>query len=131
MSIGGSIEAVSLAGRNFSVAADADVSRKLGGFEQTFEPNGDSTGRFIRTRVGWALSGLVIDVNDLRGDHEYLQELQRGEHADADGCIAISVTYVSQAVYSGRGNVVDAAEYASMASTSSLSLMGPGELTKQ
>jgi len=131
MSTGGSIESVSIRGRNFSVAADADVARKLGGFENELQMNGDSTARVIKTRTGWSLSGVVIDVNDLRADQEFLQELQNGRRADIDGFYAIAITYASGAVYSGRGTVVDAVEYASQASTAGLSLAGPGELTKQ
>jgi hypothetical protein len=131
MSTGGSIEAVSIRGRNFSVAADADVTRKLGGFENAVEPNGDGTARKIMTRVAWSLSGIALDVNDTRGDHEFLQEIQNGENADVDGFYAIAITYASGAVYSGRGTVIDATEYASMASTISVSLAGPGDLIKQ
>jgi len=131
MSTGGSIEAVSIRGRNFSVAADADATRKLGGFTSTVEPNGDGTARKIMTRVAWAIGGLTLDVNDVRGDHEFLQEIQNGENADVDGWYPIAVTFASGAVYSGRGTVVDDAEFASMASTVGVQLSGPGELIKQ
>lgn len=131
MSTGGSIESVSIRGRNFSVAADADVSRKLGGFENAVEMNGNATARVIKTRVAWMLSGITVDVNDTRGDHEFLQEIANGTNADVDGFFTVSITYASGAVYSGRGQVTDAIEYGSQNTTASVSLSGPGELTKQ
>lgn len=131
MSVAGSIARVSLRGRSFSVAADADVSRKLGGFESAIEMNGDGTARVIKTRQGWALSGIAVDINDIRGDQEFLVELQNGVRADADGFYAVSIEYASGAIYSGRGTVIEAVEYGSMAGTAALSLAGPGTLTKQ
>lgn len=133
MSVGGSIQEISIGGRIFSVAADADVSRKLGGFSSAFEANGDGGGRLIKTREGWELGGIAVDVNDTRADHEALQDFQDGTAPgrDADGFYAISITYASQAVYSGRGTVLEGAELASMATTASIKLGGPGKLQKQ
>lgn len=126
MSTGGSIESVGLAGRTFSVAADADSNRKLGGFENEVQMNGDGTGRLIKTRVGWMLDGLTISIDDLRGDHEYLQDL-----ADRTDFFAVDITYASGAVYSGTGQITGEAQVASQATTASLSLHGPGKLTQQ
>ncbi len=41
--VGGSIESVTLDGRTFAVAADAEAQRKLGGFENEVQANGDGT----------------------------------------------------------------------------------------
>lgn len=73
--IGGSIESVSLDGRNFAVAADAEAQRKLGGFENEVQANGDGNARLIKTRVPLSIDGLTIEVDDDRGDHEFLQDL--------------------------------------------------------
>ncbi len=62
VAIGGSIEEVSLAGRIYSVPADVDTGRKLGGFENEFQPNGDGSGRLVKTRTGWAIDGLAVGV---------------------------------------------------------------------
>ena len=39
--VGGSIESVTLNGRPFPVAADAEAQRKLGGWENEVQANGD------------------------------------------------------------------------------------------
>ena len=72
---GGSIESVTLDGREFPAAADAEAQRKLGGFENEVQPNGNGTARVIKTRVPWSLDGLTIEIDDSRGDHEFIQEL--------------------------------------------------------
>lgn len=131
MSTGGSIQRVSIRGRGFSVASDADVARKLGGYENAVEMNGDSTARVIKTRTGWALTGVVLDVNDIRGDQEFLQEIADGKDADVNGFYAVAITYASGATYSGRGQISEGIEGASMNTTATLSFAGPGKLTKQ
>lgn len=133
MSVGGSIQEISIGGRIFAVAADADVSRKIGGFSAAFEANGNGSGRKILTREGWELGGLTVDVNDTRGDQEALQGYQDGTAPgrDADGFYAVSITYASQDVWSGRGTVLEGAEFASMATTAAIKLGGPGKLVKQ
>lgn len=131
MSTGGSIKGLSIKGRGFSVAADADTNRKVGGYENALEMNGDATARVVKTMSGWALTGLVIDVNDLRGDQEYLQEIADGKGVDINGFVWISIEYASGAIYSGRGQVLEAIEGASMNTTATLSLAGPGKLVKQ
>lgn len=131
MSTGGSIEGISIRGRNFAVAADADAARKLGGFSSAIEMNGNGTARVIKTREAWSLTGLQVDVNDVRGDHEFLQGIANGDNADVDGYYTIAITYASGAVYSGRGTLTDPVEYASQNTTAAVSVMGPGELTKQ
>src|SRR6187399_1934952 len=56
----GSIEEVSLKGRRFAVAADADVNVGLGGFNLEKQDNGDGSVRYIKTRVGWKLDGVQL-----------------------------------------------------------------------
>lgn len=126
MAIGGSIESVGLAGRTFSVAADADSNRKLGGWENELQMNGDGTGRNIKTRVGWTVDGLQISIDDLRGDQEYLQDLQ-----DRPDFFPIDITYASGAVYSGLGQVTGEQQTGSQATTAAVTLSGPGQLKKQ
>ena len=46
--VGASVEGISIGGRNFPVAADADVTIDLGGDSNTVEMNGDGTGRLIK-----------------------------------------------------------------------------------
>jgi len=124
--VGGSIESVSLDGRNFSVAADADVSRKLGGFENEIMPNGDATARLIKTRVPWVLDGLTLNVDDVRGDHEFINELSK-----RNDYFPIAATYVSGETYQGAGQISGETQSSSQTATVAVSLSGPGELTKQ
>ena len=72
MAIGGSIEEITLSGRSFAVAADAEAQRKLGGFENEVLANGNGTARLIKTRVPLSIDGLTLEVDDDRGDQEYL-----------------------------------------------------------
>lgn len=123
---GGSIESVGLAGRTFSVAADADSNRKLGGWENEVQPNGDGTGRLVKTRVAWLVDGLTLSIDDLRGDQEYLQDLK-----DRLDFFPIDITYASGAVYSGLGQVTGEEQTSSMSTTAAVTLSGPGRLNRQ
>ena len=124
--IGGSIEAVSLSGRVFSVAADAEVQRKLGGWENEVQANGDGTARIVKTRVPFSLDGLTLTVDDTRGDHEFLQDL-----AGRKDFFVMSITYASGVTYQGTAQIVGEMQASSQSATASVSLMGPGSLTKQ
>lgn len=124
--VGGSIESVSVRGRLFAVAADADSNRKLGGFESEFQANGDGSARKIKTRVTWMLDGLTLEVDEDRDDQQFLQD-----RADEDGAVAITIKYASGAVYQGTGSVTDELQFSSQNTLCSVSLSGPGRLTKQ
>lgn len=124
--IGGSIESISMDGRNFAVAADAEAQRKLGGFENEVQANGDGNARLIKTRVPLSLAGLTIEVDDDRGDHEYLQEL-----SDRNDFFAIAITYASGKTYQGRAQLTGELQSSSQNATAAVSLTGPGILTAQ
>lgn len=126
MAVGGSIESIALDGRNFPVAADAEVQRKLGGFENEVMANGDGTARLIKTRVPLALDGLTVVVDDDRGDHEFLQAL-----SNRNDYFPIAITYASGATYQGTAQITGELQASSQNATASVSLMGPGQLTKQ
>lgn len=123
---GGSIESVSLRGRIFAVAADAEAQRKLGGFENEVQANGNGTARIIKTRVPLSIDGLTLTVDDSRGDHEFLQEL-----SNALDYFPISITYASGITYGGSAIITGELSASSQNATAAVSLMGPGELTKQ
>ncbi|GAG36884.1 unnamed protein product [marine sediment metagenome] len=125
-SVGGSIESVTLDGRNFAVAADAEAQRKLGGFENEVQSNGDGTARIIKTRVPLGLDGLTVDTDDSRGDHEFLQAL-----SDRNDYFPIAITYASGLTYQGSAQIVGETQTSSQNATTAVSLMGPGILTKQ
>ena len=124
--VGGSIESVGLDGRQFAVAADAEAQRKLGGFENEIQANGDGTARIIKTRVPLMLSGLTLVTDDGRGDHEYLQAL-----ANRQDFFPVSITYASGSVYQGTAIIAGELQSSSQNATAQLDLSGPGTLTKQ
>ena len=124
--VGGSIESVNLSGREFAVAADAEAQRKLGGFENEVQANGDGTARLIKTRVPLSLDGLTIEIDDDRGDQEFLQDL-----ADQNDYWPLGITYASGVTYQGTAQIVGENPASSQSATAAISLMGPGKLTKQ
>jgi len=124
--IGGSIEEVTMNGRTFAVAADADSNRFLGGFVNDVQANGNGSARLIKTRTPWKLDGLSLDIDDDNGDDEFIQDL-----IDNGGFFPISITYASGAVYQGTGTVVDESDTSSQSATKAVSLKGTQKLTKQ
>lgn len=124
--IGGSIASTTLDGRNFSVAADADSQRKMGGDENEVEANGDGSGRLIKTKVPWQVDGLTLTIDDGRGDHEYLQAL-----ADRSEFFPITVAYPSGEILQGTGQITGEFQVGSQAATGAVTLKGPGNLTRQ
>jgi len=124
--VGGSIESISLSGRNFPVPSDAEANRKLGGWENEVQVNGDGSARLIKTRVPLALDGLTVEIDDDRGDQEYLTDL-----AGQNDFFPIAITYASGLVYQGQAQIVGEVQAASKAGTAQVSLQGPGVLTQQ
>lgn len=125
MATGGSIESVSCAGRVFPVPADADIQRKLGGYENELQMNGDGSGRVIRTRVPASLTGLVVAIDDTRGDQEFLEALK-----DARDYFPFSVTYASGATYAGQLQIVGELQAGSQGTTATMDLQGPNKLQR-
>lgn len=123
---GGSIQSVSINGRLFPVAADADTSRKLGGFENEVQPNGDGTVRVIQTRVAWMLGGIQVEIDEDRGDQQYLQQI-----ADDGSLVPMAITYVGNRTYQGSGTLTDELSFSNTSATASVSMGGQGQLTLQ
>lgn len=124
--IAGSMESITIDGRSFAVTADADVARKLGGFENAVESNGDGTARTVKTRVPWSLAGVVIEIDDTQSDQEFLQNLQ-----DSNRDVPVTGTYVSGTTYQGTGQIVGEVVFNNQSSSASLDLSGSGKLTPQ
>jgi hypothetical protein len=123
---GGSIEGVTLSGREFPATADADVTRKLGGFNNELLPNGDGTSRRIQTRVLPAFTGIVVECDDARADQEFLQDL-----VDGGSLVPIAVTYASGITYQGKGTIVGELSASNQSATASFDIMGEGKFTPQ
>ena len=124
--IGGSIESLTLDGREFAVAADAEAQRKLGGFENEVQANGGGTARLIKTRVPLSLDGVVVEIDDSRGDSEFLQDL-----SNSSDFFALGITYASGITYQATAQLVGETQASSLNATAPLSLMGPGVLQAQ
>lgn len=124
--VGGPIQEVSIRGRTFPVAADADVARQLGGFTNEVQANGDGSARIVKTRVPWAISGIGLQIDDDRGDHEFLMEIANGKEF-----VPMTITFASQVTYMGKGMISEEIEFSSETATAEVTLSGPGELTQQ
>jgi hypothetical protein len=124
--IGGSIESIQVAGRNFAVAADAESQRKRGGFENEVQANGDGTARIIKTRVPLKIDGLTVECDDSRGDHEFLQDL-----ANRNDFFPIAITYASGVTFQGQAQITGEMQVSSQNATAAITLEGPGQLTRQ
>jgi hypothetical protein len=126
--VGGSIESVSIAGRTFAVAADAEGNRSLGGFSNEVQANGDGSARQVKTRNPWEVSGLTLVVDDDRGDHEFLQDV-----ADGSGFEAVAITFASGSTYQGEGTLSggEMIQFNTQNSTADVTLSGPGKMTAQ
>ena len=99
--VGGSIRELSLQGRNFAVLADNDVSRKIGGSENSVEANGDGTGRLIKNQMPFNLDGVSVACDDSRGDQEFVQDI-----ADSNDFVTGTITYADGSVWQGNVQVV-------------------------
>lgn len=124
--IGGSIEEISIGGRIFAVASDADATKKLGGFENEVQANGNGTARIIKTRMPWSVEGISVEIDDLAGDHEYLQSI-----ADGNAFVPIALTLASGVTYSADGILTGELGGSSQSATVSISVSGPGRLGAQ
>jgi DNA-binding protein YbaB len=123
--IGGSVESVGINGRLFPATADADVSRKLGGFEVEVQANGDGTARKIKTRVPWLLDGVALGIDDDRGDQEFLQDI-----ADSNEFAAIEITLANGVTFMCEGTVSGEIQGSTQNGVVTVSLSGPGKLSQ-
>ena len=124
--VGGPIESVSIDGRGFAVAADADTNRDIGGDNNEVQANGNKTGRIIKTAMPWKIDGLSLSVDDFLADQEFLQDI-----ADSDSFHTIRITYPSGAVWQGSGTITGEIKYASANTTMPVEFSGEGNLTQQ
>ena len=124
--VGGSIESCSISGRIFPVAADADGERDLGGFTVDVQSNGNGTARILKTRKPWKVGGLSLEVNDDRGDQEFLQSI-----ADGNDYVPITVTLASGRTYQGSGTITDDIVFSTQKATADVTFMGQQKLEAQ
>ncbi len=126
VAIGGSIESLTIDGHYFAVAADAEANRKAEGWENEIQSNGDGTGRLIKTRTAWSLSGVEVEVNDTEDAGQFLQD-----SADRKELVPFTITMASGLTYQGDGQIVEGIEISSQKATASITIQGSGKLTRQ
>ena len=124
--VGGSIQSITIRGRIFPVASDAEANKKLGGFENEVQANGDGTARKVMTRVPWMIDGLQVEINNDRGDQEFLQEI-----ADDLDYVSIEMELADGTVYAGTGTITDEIQGSSQNATATIKVAGPGKLEAQ
>jgi hypothetical protein len=124
--VGGSILSVSIRGRLYSVASDADVSMDLGGFSNEVSSNGDGTARIIKTRKAWMLENISVVLDPDRNDLEELQNI-----SDGNIYVPITIELVSGHVYQGKGTVSGDLKGSTQSTTASITLSGKDKLTQQ
>jgi hypothetical protein len=118
---GGSMTTLSIAGRIFAVVADNDAKRKLGGYSNKIEMNGDGSARLIKLLEAWEVGDVVVSCDDVRGDQEFLKGIQAKQ--DFVRCLFS----FPMADYSGDGQLTDQVEFSSQSATAKLSFMGASE----
>ncbi len=124
--VGGSLQECSIDGRVFAVAADADVTVKLGGSSNDVQANGNGTTRIIKPLEPWSVAGLTVDINNDRGDQDFLQRL-----ADGNVLVTVTLTYADGNTRQGKGTITGGLEGSTQNATASLNLMGEGKLELQ
>lgn len=123
--IGGSLDSVNIAGRNFAVPADTDVEMTLAGYENDSQANGNGTARMIKTRKLASITGVVVEIDDIRDDHQFLEAFSTGTIYEP-----VTVTLVDGTVWEGEMQVNGELKRGTQNSTASFDLMGPS-LRKQ
>ena len=119
MAGGGSIVSVTINGRYFPVDKDADASLNLGGYTNEKKSNGDGTSRNVKTYRLASIKGLVLSMDNDRGDNEFIQDAANQlNDFDADA------TLVDGTVYSGFMQIEGEPEYKTMDSTCEIELKG-------
>jgi hypothetical protein len=126
--IGGSIQSISIGSsfRKFEVTADAEAQRKIGGFENEVMALGSGNARIVKTRVPMQITGLVVGIDDDKGDQEFLQSF-----SDVGGFEPVVITLASGISWQGEAKITDELQFNTMQGTATFSLAGPGRLTRQ
>lgn len=154
--VAGSIKAVTIAGREFPVAADSDASLDTGGIENAVEVTGSGNSIITQSRVAWSIQNISLVVSEDRGDLGFLAGIFNAA-VDAVGLgglaidappsgpdrdylnqvvsrgkfVTISITLVDDTTYAGRGTIVGRIPVSTKTGTASLSFEGDGEMVKQ
>lgn len=124
--VGGSVESITVAGREFPMTGDAVINRKNGGYENDVDPNGDGSGRILKTRTMPMLGGIVTECDESRDDHQYMQDI-----ANSNNYAIVAITYADGTVYEGSAIVTGELQHNSDKATLSYDMKGQGVFDKQ
>lgn len=124
--VGGPLEEITIDGRRFPVVADADGERDLGGFTNEVNPNGDGSARILKTRKAWSFGGIVVEMNNNRGDQQFLQE-----RANAKEFYPITFTHADGSVFAAPGIITGDIKASTMKASCPLTFSGPKTLEAQ
>jgi hypothetical protein len=124
--IGGSIEEITLDDRPFTLAADSEAARILGGYENEVLPNGNRTSRLIKKIKQGGFDGMRLSCDNDRGDQEYVQDL-----ANAKRFFRMHLTGTDGTVYQGRCQITGDIQYDYQTATLTVNLMFDGVITQQ
>lgn len=103
MAINGAMRGLSIKGRGFKVAHDGSGNKDLGGRNNELAMNGDATFRTIQTVMPGSLNDIQVEVDDSRGDHEYLQNLAtEGLPVPVVATYADNISYTGDMVITGE-----------------------------
>ena len=124
MAIHGAMRSLTINGRAFKVAHDGSGNKAMGGRNNEISMNADKSFRVLQTVMPGSFNDLQIEIDDSRGDQEFLQGL-----ADAGLPVPVVATYAANISYTG--DVVIAGEIQKDENTGliGLSFQG-GELQK-
>lgn len=98
---GGSVQSISLGGREFKADAGTKPTVSLGGVSVEQKMNGKGTHRELYTPINWMISGIEVELDLENGDWEYLVNFQLGGGGE------IIITYAGDISYIGVGNITD------------------------
>jgi len=124
MGLHGAARDMTINGRVFKVAHDGPGSKDIGGRNNEIQMNGDGSSRTIQSVVPGSFTDVQVEIDDTRGDHEFLQNLSN------EGLpVPVVMTYADNVSYTG--DLVLTGEIRPDKSTgiASLSFMG-GTLTQ-
>lgn len=125
--IGGSLESITVDGREFPATANSDVTRFLGGYTNDVQANGTrNSARIIKTRTVPMFSGILTECDDSRGDQEFLQGV-----SNRNDFVVIILSLAGGVSYQGRAIITGDMTYSTQNATCTFNLMGEGVFTKQ
>ncbi len=96
MASGGPWESVVLNNRRFPIDGEANVMVSQSGYTNEIKVNGDKTVRQVKTAKAGKVKGLVLEIDNARGDNEFLQEIM-----DSSDFVAFYGTGVDGTVWEG------------------------------